>query len=394
MSVEFSERFDSRSTAVLISTAGAFGLPLFAFVQPDFIAVGGMKYLVLIWLFTAFSFGATFYLGRLTNAQFAVLGFGGMLGVAWSAYLVTDPAAARAIVALLAAIPVIAAMGSSRRVTVTFTLFAMALAVSLSTINATSNVAVIVAGGAAVITVFVPVFMVAALRKSLGAVLLKVAKLGDTDPLTGVLNRRGLLRRNGELLERIARTRQSIGFMMIDFDNFKFVNDSYGHAAGDAVLVAAIDVVEETVAQRSIISRFGGEEFVVMTESESPGDIVDLAEQIRRRIQTECGVTVSIGAVHAPLIRSATGQPNIDDVVDFLTRQADRCMYAAKDTGRNKVISRTCAPIVWVPGPAAEPRVEFVAGERRIGILELVRRRSAPHTHRQAAMSLVDHQVV
>lgn len=392
MEYKFADRFDARSTAVLISTAGAFALPLFAFIQPEFIIDGGMKYLVVIWLFSTFSFAVTLYVGRLSDTQFALLGFGGMLGVAWSAYLVSDPAAARAIVALLAAIPAIAAMGSSRRVTVSFTLVAMMLAVALSSINATSGVALIVATGAAVTTVFVPVFMVAALRKSLGSVLLKVAKLGDTDPLTGVLNRRGLLNRNSDLLERIVRTRQSIGFMMMDFDNFKSVNDNHGHAAGDAVLVTAAALIEKTVPSRSIVSRFGGEEFVVMTESANPAELVDLAEQIRDRIQAECGVTISIGAIYAPLIRSTTGRPNIDDVIDFLTRQADRCMYAAKDAGRNKVISRTCAPIVWVPGPPSEPQVEFVADERRVGNLDLVRRRRAADARSQAATPFVDDQ--
>jgi diguanylate cyclase len=375
-----------------MSTAGAFGLPLFAFLQPEIIISGGMKYLIAIWLFSTFSFGVTFYVGRLSDAQFALLGFGGMVGIAWSAYLVTDPAAARAIVALLAAVPAIAAMGSSRRVTISFTLFAMVLAVLLSSVNATSGVAIVVAGGAAVTTVFVPVFMVYALRQSLGSVLRKVAMLGDTDPLTGVLNRRGLLSRNGDLLERIVRTRQAIGFMMMDFDNFKFVNDNHGHAAGDSVLIAAAAAIEELVSPRSIISRFGGEEFVVMTESASAVELVDLAEQIRRRIQAECGVTMSIGAIYAPLIRSASGRPNIDEVIDFLTRQADRCMYAAKDAGRNKVISRTCAPIVWVPGPPNEPQIEFVADERRVGNLEIVRRRKAAARGQAATTPFVDDQ--
>lgn len=160
MSSNFFERFDARSTAVLISTTRAIGLPIFAFVAPSFIVPGGMKYLILIWLFSALTFGITLYTGRLSDRQFAFLGFGGMLGVAWAAYLVTDPAASRAIVALLAAIPAIAAMASSLRVTATFTAVAVALAVLLSTLNATSTVAILVAGGAAVTTVLVPVFMV------------------------------------------------------------------------------------------------------------------------------------------------------------------------------------------------------------------------------------------
>ncbi|PXW35268.1 UNVERIFIED_CONTAM: diguanylate cyclase (GGDEF)-like protein [Williamsia faeni] len=376
VSFKFFERFDSRSTAVLISTAGAFPLPIFAFIAPTFIIPGGIKYLVIVWLFTAFSFGVTLYVGRLTNRQFAILGFGGMLGIAWSAYLVTDPAASRAIVALLAAIPAIAAMGSSRRIVVLFTIVAMALAVTLSTVNATSTVATIVAAGAAVTTVFVPVFMVAALRTSLGSVLAKVVKLGDTDPLTGLLNRRGLLNQSSELLEHILRARSAIGFMMIDVDNFKAVNDSYGHAAGDSVLVATGGVIGETVHRKSIISRFGGEEFVVMCVAKSPAQLVDIAETIRIRVATECEVTISIGAVYAPLHQSTSGRSNIDELIDGLTREADRCMYAAKDAGRDRVVAQNCSPVTWIPGPPSEPQVEIVAAERRVGVLELIRRRS------------------
>lgn len=374
MSSNFFERFDARSTAVLISTTGAIGLPIFAFVAPSFIVPGGMKYLILIWLFSALTFGITLYTGRLSDRQFAFLGFGGMLGVAWAAYLVTDPAASRAIVALLAAIPAIAAMASSLRVTATFTAVAVALAVLLSTLNATSTVAILVAGGAAVTTVLVPVFMVGALRRSLQFALTRVERLGDTDPLTGILNRRGFLNRIGRLLEGVAASKKSLGFMMIDVDDFKAVNDGLGHAAGDAALIETVAVIESFAPRPSVISRFGGEEFVVMCEANSRDNLFQIAEGIRLAVADQSSVTISIGAVYAPLRKSTDGKSNIDAVVDTLTRSADQAVYYAKNGGRNRVVSMAAPMINWVPGPPSEPPVKMVDTTRNVGVLELIRR--------------------
>jgi diguanylate cyclase (GGDEF)-like protein len=370
----FFERFDARSTAVLLSTFGAIGLPIFALIAPSLISPGGMKYLLVIWLFSAITFAITLYVGRLTDRQFAVLGFGGMVGVAWAAYLVTDPTVARAIVALLAAIPAIAAMASSLRVTISFALFAMALAVYLSTLNATSWVAVMVAGGASVTTVLVPVFMVVALRRSLEFALSRVAKLGDTDPLTGILNRRGFLNSSSGVLERVVASGKSVGFMMIDIDDFKNVNDALGHAAGDAVLVDAVAAIENAAPPFALLSRFGGEEFVVMYVSESRDDLFGAAENIRLAVAEQCPVTISVGAVQGPLSKSVGGTPNIDKVIDTFTRLADQSVYYAKNGGRNRVVSMVAPAIGWTPGPPSEPTVKIVDTTRNVGVLELVRR--------------------
>lgn len=381
MAVGVFERFDSRSTAVLLSTAGAFPLPILGFVAPNFIVAGGMKYLLIIWLYTAFSFGFTLCVGCLTDRQFTVLGFGGMLGIAFSAYLVTDPAATRAIVSLLAAIPAIAAMKSTTRVTGTFTAIAVTLAVTLSTLGATSMIAVVVAGGAAIITVIVPVFMVTALRRSLGTALATLATISDTDPLTGLLNRRGFLNHSEQLLHHIATAGQSIGFIMIDIDHFKVINDRHGHAAGDSVLVALATAIKAFAPAGSIISRLGGEEFVVMTAVSTPSQTTALAEAICGQAAKQCAITVSAGALHQALVRSMVGRRNIDEVVDTLTRHADQCMYAAKDAGRDNVVLHTrAAPIIWVPGPPKEPQLGPATGQPRFTHIKILRRRPSATT--------------
>jgi diguanylate cyclase (GGDEF)-like protein len=366
---------------VLISTAGAFPLPIFAFIAPSFIRPGGMKFLVVIWLFTAVSFAATLFYGKLNDRQFAILGFGGMIGIAWSAYLVTDAAAARAIVALLAAIPAIAAMGSTRRVTAVFTLVAVCLAVLLSIVGSTSVIATLVAGGAAVITVLVPVFMVAALRRSLGVVLANVAKLSATDPLTGLLNRRGFVSRTAGVLNEIDRSKQSIGFMMIDIDNFKSVNDTFGHAFGDSELVATANAIDAAVPKNAITSRFGGEEFVVLCGTNNAEELRALADGVRTQVTSECTVTISIGAVYAPLHRSTEGTPNVEDIVDSLTRVADKAVYSAKDEGRDRVTTTTAPRVKWVPGPPSKMQMEINAAERMMSVVALIRR---PRDHATA----------
>lgn len=118
--------------------------------------------------------------------------------------------------------------------------------------------------------------------------------------------------------------------MMIDVDDFKAVNDGLGHAAGDAALIETVAVIESFAPRPSVISRFGGEEFVVMCEANSRDNLFQIAEGIRLAVADQSSVTISIGAVYAPLRKSTDGKSNIDAVVDTLTRSADQAVYYAK----------------------------------------------------------------
>ncbi|PVY28167.1 diguanylate cyclase (GGDEF)-like protein [Williamsia muralis] len=359
----------------MVSTVGVSPLPLFAFLAPSFIKDGLMIFVVVIWLFTLASLAVTLRRGRLSDREFMVIGLGALLCIFGASLLVTDPAAARAIVSLLAVLPAIAAMGSSRRVTGAFTLIAVSLAVTSSVVEVTSTTALLVAGTAAVITVIVPVSMVAALRASLRLAMDKLARLGETDPLTGLLNRRGLLKRSGGLLDSTTKAGRCIGFMMIDVDDFKIVNDTYGHAYGDTELRGTAAAIRRASGPDALVSRIGGEEFVVMAAVNGAAELIPLAERIREGVAHDCMVTISIGAVYAPVARSAQGSPNIERVIDRLTRSADKCVYSAKDSGRNRVMSCEVPQIAWVPGAPRELEDE-AAEERSTSILDLVRRAS------------------
>ena len=159
-------------------------------------------------------------------------------------------------------------------------------------------------------------------------------RLAASDPMTGLLNRRGFL----EAVHRdhVAPPAQRLsGVLIIDIDHFKRVNDRYGHAVGDAVIRSVAETVRATARQRDITARFGGEEFVILTQDASPAALMALAERIRISVQhsrsidgKQISVSVSIGGAIAGAVD--------DDVQDTIDR-ADIALYAAKEAGRNCV---------------------------------------------------------
>jgi diguanylate cyclase (GGDEF)-like protein len=160
--------------------------------------------------------------------------------------------------------------------------------------------------------------------------------LGEvTDPLTGLANRRGLERYAPNLWQELARESQSVAVIVVDIDHFKRINDTRGHAAGDVVLQQVAELMSASLRHKDIAVRLGGEEFLVLA-STPPGQAPWIAERLRALIQdTLHTVTVSIGVHEAA--------PNIADALPTTlwsaVNVADRALYAAKHTGRNRVVS-------------------------------------------------------
>lgn len=182
--------------------------------------------------------------------------------------------------------------------------------------------------------------------------------LALTDKLTGVLNRRGLLDGFAGMCTRI-RSSGSIGVVSIDIDHFKWFNDTYGHAAGDDVLRLVCQVLQETAGPGSLVARTGGEELVALV----PGPAEPIAERFRAALATthEPRVTVSIGIVDAPMdVCAAPG--SLWQTLDA----ADKAMYQAKTTGRDRIcrgiIDRSTPvrpPLAPAPRQAAVPQPEL-----------------------------------
>ncbi len=159
--------------------------------------------------------------------------------------------------------------------------------------------------------------------------------LSEVDPLTGLLNRRGMMARFEQEIARQARQDGSLGLLLLDLDHFKDVNDQYGHAAGDLALCATAKVLSGMMRAYDHAGRWGGEEFLILLPDCNETDLLTIAERIRVRIealkidtgQHKFSFTASIGA-HLPK------DPQTPDAMLLLV---DRALYAAKAGGRNCV---------------------------------------------------------
>ncbi len=161
------------------------------------------------------------------------------------------------------------------------------------------------------------------------------------DGLTGLCNRRCATERIKANLSYAKRHRCPVSLMMLDIDHFKRINDTYGHQAGDLVLVTIANVMLATIREEDVLGRFGGEEFILFA-LDTPLDKARIfAERVRRKIEDEIivlegdprsiRVTMSIGVI--------TITPDGDYDLDQLISQADINLYKAKDGGRNRVVA-------------------------------------------------------
>lgn len=166
----------------------------------------------------------------------------------------------------------------------------------------------------------------------------ELEELATRDPLTGLLNRRQFSRVLEEELERAKRYERPMALVWIDFDHFKEVNDSWGHAAGDAVLCSVSRTLQDSVRSVDAIGRFGGEEFVIVLPEMDVDEARDTAERLRQKvshkpIMLDSGhsvpLTISIGVAVFPMHGHS---------VDTLCGAADKAMYQAKMRGRNCVV--------------------------------------------------------
>jgi diguanylate cyclase (GGDEF)-like protein len=179
-----------------------------------------------------------------------------------------------------------------------------------------------------------------------------------SDPLTGLLNRRGFFEAAADIMARHRRTVAPIGVLVFDLDHFKSINDRCGHAVGDAVLQLFARVVRQTMRANDIIGRLGGEEFVAVL----PGTLVDAARAAERvraafaaahimRNGQRIGATVSIGV--------ACGPPSV--AIDVLIASADSALYRAKTNGRDRV--ETATEVAAAAGQThGEPQAAIVRG--------------------------------
>ncbi len=172
-------------------------------------------------------------------------------------------------------------------------------------------------------------------QRRLEDTLASVTEQSITDPLTGLRNRRALMRRLDEELVRTRRYDVPLSMVMIDIDGFKAYNDTHGHAAGDAALAGVAAVIREHCRASDVAARYGGEEFaVVLPNTGVEGGLV-LAERFRQAVEAADWdgqpLTISAG------VATVVGETSRQDLIET----ADQAMYRAKEQGRNCVVAAT-----------------------------------------------------
>lgn len=172
------------------------------------------------------------------------------------------------------------------------------------------------------------------------------AELAHRDPMTQLLNRRGLEAAAPRVFTQARLDNAVVGVFLIDVDRFKAVNDRFGHLAGDTVLKLLAERLAQSVRKDGLVARTGGEEFVVLDRVHADG-IASLAERLRatcHRTDDEVPVTVSLGAVGVAGDDFPTPDPQA--LLSTLIMRADTAMYAAKKRGGDRVeldVPRTAA---------------------------------------------------
>jgi diguanylate cyclase (GGDEF)-like protein len=207
-------------------------------------------------------------------------------------------------------------------------------------------------------------FVVLVLAKDRAVARYKTA--ASTDPLTGLLNRRGFFEAAGKLMAGNAAKLDPVSVLAFDLDHFKSINDRHGHKTGDAILDLFARVARRTMRGDDVIGRIGGEEFVAIISGKI-GEACIAAERVRAAFERaaqsldspQIPATVSIGV--------ACGVPTAS--VDVLIMRADAALYRAKANGRNRVEpdEDMITPAAGRPGDArADVRTEARSGPRRL----------------------------
>lgn len=195
-------------------------------------------------------------------------------------------------------------------------------------------------------------FVTAALERAEHAE--RIEQLAFTDPLTGLPNRVLFKDRIAHTLATAKRYERGFAVMYVDLDNFKAINDTYGHSVGDAALVEASKRLRDALRESDTVARFGGDEFVILQPIvDGPADAADLARKLNLALQPP--VTIE-GVAHS--VRASIGialYPFDATTIEDLMKRADHALYSAKREGRNR----------WCFADAQSARKKLAPSRRR-----------------------------
>lgn len=166
--------------------------------------------------------------------------------------------------------------------------------------------------------------------------------LSNTDVLTDLPNRRSFNNAFEKVVALARRTQRPLTVAFLDVDNFKTVNDTYGHNAGDVVLQTLAQILKKSIRTEDLVSRIGGEEFVMILIDTDLEHAQKYLERLRAKIEQDLKVVLSNKATIHVTVSFGASQLDIAEVASVLLERVDQALYEAKRSGRNRVVT---API-------------------------------------------------
>lgn len=164
----------------------------------------------------------------------------------------------------------------------------------------------------------------------------KLKDLANNDSLTGALNRGGFFQTAQHLLVLSQRQKSPASFILMDLDNFKVINDTYGHFIGDKVLIHFTHTIRSFLRKSDLIGRVGGEEFAIFLSDTGTDDAFKLADKIRKAISDSTLEVEGKTVTYTVSLGVGSSEPK-DHSIDQLFKRADLKLYRAKDKGRDRV---------------------------------------------------------
>ncbi len=150
----------------------------------------------------------------------------------------------------------------------------------------------------------------------------------STDSLTGTTNRRKAFKILNQEIKRANRYKNTLSLIYMDIDNFKYINDTYGHKVGDNVLISMSKIIQGMIRTSDTFARWGGEEFIIVLPNTTLSGAITIAEKFRKELEESSRYTASFGV---------TEYIKEEDLDTFVMR-ADKNMYKAKRSGKNRVV--------------------------------------------------------
>ena len=172
---------------------------------------------------------------------------------------------------------------------------------------------------------------------------IKLKEAATKDYLTGIYNRMQFIQLSEKLLSLMIRQQKTATIFMIDFDYFKVINDTYGHAVGDSALVQFSRETQAVIRTEDLFGRYGGEEFIIFSPNTTAQDALTMRQKIRAAIEVSSDYDPTIPK-YTVSIGTATMVPEELADLDRLIKRADQALLQAKRNGRNQIVQSDADP--------------------------------------------------